>query len=344
MTSFVVILAGIVIAFTGILVGQFVARRATKLQKKLLEEQTRVEAQMASKWLSISEAMLASIGDGLIVTDTKSKIIYTNKAFENILGWESGEVLGKLVTKVVPREDEKGKQITSTKQNLSLMLSGKMPTTTATTTYFARKDKTKIPVSLIISPIVLNEKIIGAVESFRDITQEKKIDETKSEFVSLAAHQLRTPLTSINWHIEMLLDADAGKLNNKQKQYLDEIHNGNQRMVTLVNSLLDVSNIEAGTIAIDLRPVNLTVLLKEVITEVMPLITAKKLSVKEVSEPDLSRIDTDPKLTRIVFQNLITNAIHYSSDNAKIEVKLVHAQVGGGGAYKEYNRERESSI
>jgi signal transduction histidine kinase len=112
--------------------------------------------------------------------------------------------------------------------------------TTGTTYYNMRNDNSKFPVSITVTPVILAGKVIGTIKVFRDITYEHEIDKAKTEFVSLVSHQLRTPLSTVNWYAEMLLEGDAGELNIKQKKYLDEVYRSNRRMVELVNALLDV--------------------------------------------------------------------------------------------------------
>jgi signal transduction histidine kinase len=101
-----------------------------------------------------------------------------------------------------------------------------------------RKNGELYDVIASISPILdKNNEVKYFVALERDITKEKAVDRAKSEFVSLASHQLRTPLSTVNWYAEMLLDGDAGKLNATQKDYLEEIEKGNKRMIELVNAL-----------------------------------------------------------------------------------------------------------
>ena len=88
---------------------------------------------------------------------------------------------------------------------------------------YKRKDGSSFPVSVIRAPIVLEKSKFGVVELFRDITEELAVDRAKTEFVSLASHQLRTPLSAINWHAEMLLDGDMGELSAPQKKGIEFI-------------------------------------------------------------------------------------------------------------------------
>ncbi len=150
---------------------------------------------------ALDEAILSSIGDGLVVVDKEGKITYVNQAFEKMVGWTSKEVLGKHIVEVVPRESEKGDTVLFNERVLTKVLSGEVVVADLTNPfYYIRKDKSRFPASSIVTPIILAGQIIGVVETFRDITKEKEIDKAKTEFVSLASHQLRTPLSTINFH------------------------------------------------------------------------------------------------------------------------------------------------
>ncbi len=84
--------------------------------------------------------------------------------------------------------------------------------------YFVRKDGTRFAASVTVTPILLKGELVGAIQIFRDVTQEREIDRVKSEFVSLASHQLRTPLSTINWYAEMLTAGDAGTLTDEAEK------------------------------------------------------------------------------------------------------------------------------
>jgi signal transduction histidine kinase len=157
---------------------------------------------------------------------------------------------------------------------------------------------------------------------FRDVTKEREVDKAKTEFVSLASHQLRTPLSAVNWYAEMLLAGDVGKLNDEQKKYIDEIYKGNQRMVDLVNALLDVSRIELGTFAISPEPTQLTDISKSIIKELKPEIKKKNQVVSEDYEKNLPKINVDQKLIRIVIQNLLSNAVKYTPEKGRIGIEM----------------------
>ncbi|MCX6718937.1 MAG: HAMP domain-containing sensor histidine kinase [Candidatus Taylorbacteria bacterium] len=173
-----------------------------------------------------------------------------------------------------------------------------------------------------MSPIILDNKIIGAVEVFRNITKEKEIDKAKTEFVSLASHQLRTPLTTVSWYAEMILKGDVGKVVPEQKKYLEEIYHGNQRMIELVNTLLDVSRLELGTFKIESKPTDIVSLALDVLFEQKPRIEEKRLVITEDFSKYIPMYHTDPKLLRMVFQNLLANAVEHTPLGGKIEFSI----------------------
>jgi signal transduction histidine kinase len=140
--------------------------------------------------------------------------------------------------------------------------------------------------------------------------------------VSLASHQLRTPITAVNWYTEMLLGGDVGPLTTQQEKYLREIKHGNARMIELVNTLLSVSRIELGTLVMQTEPIDLAEVADDVLKELDIQIAEKKLSVTRNYAPELPAIVSDDKLVRIVFQNLLTNALTYTAPGGRIALSL----------------------
>lgn len=155
-----------------------------------------------------------------------------------------------------------------------------------------------------------------------DITKEKEIDRAKTEFVSLASHQLRTPLSSINWYTEMLLDGDGGKLTKTQRDFLQEIYQGNKRMVALVDDLLSVSRLEMGTFVIDPEKLDIVDVADSVLKELEFRIEEKKMKLRKDYEK-VPVIYSDKNLLRMILQNLLTNAVKYTPENGQITLRLL---------------------
>lgn len=157
----------------------------------------------------------------------------------------------------------------------------------------------------------------------RDITKEKEIDRAKSEFVSLAAHQLRTPLSSIEWYTEMLIAAREKPVPPEEAaEYLDEIQDASKRMAQLVNDLLNVSRIELGTLVVEPQPTNVVQLLETIAKGVSPLILRKKQTFEAQIAPKVLVLEIDPNLLRNMVENLLSNAIKYTEDGGNIRLRL----------------------
>jgi signal transduction histidine kinase len=177
-----------------------------------------------------------------------------------------------------------------------------------------------------VTPVVLNEKLIGTIEVFRDITKEMEIDRAKSELLSLASHQLRTPLSTISWYAEALLKEYTGEVSVMQKNYLDQIYRTTHKMIRLVNDFLNVSRIELGTLPADPEPVNLAEIAKSTIDELGAMIKEKRVKVNQNYAEQIPIINADPNHMRMIFQNLLTNAVKYTETDGEIWVEILTEQ------------------
>ena len=144
----------------------------------------------------------------------------------------------------------------------------------------------------------------------------------KTEFISLASHQLRTPLSAMKWFSEMLIHGDAGKLTDNQQKYAGYIYNSNERMIALVNSLLNVSRIESGRIIIDPVLINIKEILDPILIDIKLKTDAKKQKLSVEIGKDIPKIKLDEKLIREVYLNLLTNASKYTPDSGEINLKV----------------------
>lgn len=153
-----------------------------------------------------------------------------------------------------------------------------------------------------------------------DVTEQKRLDKAKTEFLSLASHQLRTPIATTKWYTEMLISGDLGELSGKQMEYLRKLYAVNEGMVSLVDTFLNVSRLEAGTLLVDLKPTNVLELVDSVLQELSALISQKGLRVEKHVGGALTNIKSDPKLLRIVIQNLVANAVKYTPSGGVIRI------------------------
>lgn len=256
------------------------------------------------------EAILAYIGEGLVVINKEGKIITFNKAAESLLGWTEKEVLGRELTEIIRIDYE-------TSINESRLTSSRQ-----SSLYFIRKDNTKFPAAITTTSYGVGSSILGTATLFRDITMEQNVDKMKNEFISLASHQLRTPLAAIKWYTEMLLKGDAGNLLPEQAKYGETIYSSTQRMIDLVNLLLNISRIESGRINVEPLPTDLKKLVDEVVQEVRIRYADKKQTFSVKFPDTLPMITIDPRLIRQVYVNLLTNASKYTPEKGEIKIEL----------------------
>ena len=155
-----------------------------------------------------------------------------------------------------------------------------------------------------------------------DITEQKKLEQAKTEFVSLASHQLRTPVATIKWYMDMLLSGSLGQLSDKQEEYLNRIHKVSEEMVDLVDMLLNISRIEAGSLKVESKSINVAELTESVLVELSAQIEQKRIIIEKQYHNHLNNVESDPKLLRIVIQNLISNAIKYTPEDGRVSISF----------------------
>jgi signal transduction histidine kinase len=161
---------------------------------------------------------------------------------------------------------------------------------------------------------------LGKMES--SLAKSQELDRAKTEFVGLASHQLRTPLTAVSWYTEMLLKKDFGPLNSKQEDYLGEIYAGNRRMIDLVDDLLNTSRIDMGTLKIKPELVNLAEVMKNTLNEFSSQTSQKNIVIEKKFSRGLPLVKIDPEHLGIVFQNILSNAVKYTPPKGKITIEM----------------------
>ncbi|MFA5954339.1 MAG: ATP-binding protein [Patescibacteria group bacterium] len=166
----------------------------------------------------------------------------------------------------------------------------------------------------VISEVRAREELSKLSQQLEDANEQlKKLDEAKSEFVSIASHQLRTPLTVIKGYISMIIEGSFGKIPAKQQDPIEKIYASANRLIELVENLLSVSRIESGRMKFNFAPTNMVELAKSVVEEIRPAAENKKLqfSFKEPKQP-IPQLNLDGEKLRQVMMNLADNAVKYT--------------------------------
>lgn len=262
-------------------------------------------------------AIIDSSPNAITVTDLNGKIIDCNQATLDMHGFSvKEELIGKDALILIAGKD---RQMALENMRKTLR-EGNIKDVEY---IFVTKDGREFPAELSASVIRDSSgKPVGFMAITKDITERKRVDRVKSEFVSLASHQLRTPLAIMSWYSEMLLNEKTGKLNVEQKKYLDVIYTTNQQLGRLVNVLLDVSRIEIGTLGINPRPTNLVDLANNALSELQPQIRNKKLKIEKNYDKEPPIINVDSNIMQIIFRNLLSNAVKYTPEGGRVKLLI----------------------
>lgn len=264
------------------------------------------------------ETILASIGDAVFATDVKGKLIIVNDALEKLLGYTKEQVIGEDYREfLMPKNDKTGvsvdivNSVIGTQNKVELLENYSLEI----------KDGPPIQVSYTSSPIIdKNGKIFGVIVVVHDMTEERALEKAKDNFLSIAAHQLRTPLGSVRWNLEMLLGGDIEKLGNPTMEVLKQIEESNKRMIDLTNNLLDVSRIDQGRTPNMPENIEIIRVIKDSIKEVEPLSSKNNIfCTVDSAKPEIIAF-VDPKKFREVIQNLVSNGVKYNKVGGKLSV------------------------
>jgi len=271
---------------------------------------------------SITRAMINSIGEGVIMLDEYGYINSVNQPALDILGYNRDELEGRWLQDALPSFDKYGKPVDPSDRLMAqAFFTGKPVSGTVS---YRRKDGSLVAIYNTSSPFIVKNKPVGGIVVFHDVSKELQIERAKDEFVSLASHQLRTPLTSIKFFAELLKDPYYGKLSAKQTDYLDKILFSTERMINLVSELLDISRLNLGRLEIKPEETNINNLIHNQVVEVAPIAVKHSVKVDFTCSIDKSSsVKLDRTLFAQVVHNLLTNAIRYSADKKSGRVKVV---------------------
>lgn len=179
-----------------------------------------------------------------------------------------------------------------------------------------------IPISLVVSPLIYEDedKNHDCVVVFKDITKDRELDNMKKEFLSIASHELRTPMTVINGYTSLLIQEKIWKINIKQKDYLSRIQKNVKYLISMVNDMLDVSKLEVGKMTFDFEKFNLHEAINDVANWLKEAYKTKNISINIKSE-DLMIVSDKEKIKQVLL-NLIWNAEKFTEKDGSIKIKL----------------------
>lgn len=269
---------------------------------------------------ALAEVLFNSIGDGAVTTDEYGRITRMNPIAQNILGYSEEESVGRWFPQLFSAYDENGVAIPLIERPVTrAFVTGNI---ISEKIRYKNKDGKLIPISMTISPIMVKDQPVGCIEIFRDITKEYEIDKMKSDFISLASHQLRTPLSAIKTYSHMLLDGFMGPMTKPQIRSLKTVVSASNRMNETISTLLNITRIESGSIAVARKPVTVAQIVEEVVKEHHLSATEKDVTLHIEKPQNTIKIISDGVVLKEVVTNLVSNAIKYTPSGGKVDVKI----------------------
>jgi len=262
-------------------------------------------------------AIITNFTDGLLVFDKKNKLSLINPQAQNFLGISSKKIIGKSIS-----------ELTGFSALNSLFKTFEGANKNAKKVFrkeFSLKKDSILEISTL--PIIREKEKLGFLIILHDITREKIIEKAKSDFVSLAAHQLRMPLSGIKWGISMLLEEDFGKLSKEQKDTLRKIYYANERIVALTNDLLNVIKIEEGKLLYNLTKKDIVEITKKTIDILEEIIQERGIKIEFLVEKKIPKVKVDEEKISFCIQNLIENAIIYNIPKGNVKIILKYDEI-----------------
>lgn len=258
-----------------------------------------------------TEAVIYSIADGIVMTDFSGRIVLMNRRAREMLQVSGEEVLGKNLMDYI------GDQRIA--QSLREIIEQKEKTVVK------EIDLSQGPYKKFVKTgtnIVKTEKgkNLGVVTVLHDITLEKEIEKMKEDFIHSITHDLRSPMTSIRGFVEVLLDGSAGEINEEQKDFLKIIDASSQKLLGMINNILDVAKLETGKMKLALTDFDPKETVERVVKIMEPQAVKSRVKLLSQGLEAVPKIRADSDLMERVIMNLVSNAIKFTPSGGRVDV------------------------
>lgn len=264
------------------------------------------------------EAVFRFTDEGIIIFDRSGTIVGFNPASTEITQYLASEAIGKPFSHII-RSIGPG-QIQDLTSPLEKVL-GEGVTIAKSEQLIESRSGNRIWTEISYSPIFDDSgRIISGIAIIRNTTKDREIEEIKSDFISIVSHELRTPLTAIKGFLSMTLKQDFGELSEKQYHYLSRVYQSNQRMIDLVEDLMDATYIESGKINLSIAPVAMEYIISEVVSELAAKGAANQIMINVRRRQRLPLVLADETRLHQILLNLVDNAIKYSMPGTNVEI------------------------
>jgi PAS domain S-box-containing protein len=250
-----------------------------------------------------SEAILANIADGIVAVDREGTIVLWNSMAEQITGVPAGEALGRRLADTLQRDLSSGEEEAAGEREVTIVRGGR-------------------EVWLALTEAAMRDasgNVGGRIFAFRDVSNERAVEEMKSDFVATVSHELRTPLTSIYGFSETLLRADIAFDERERATFLSTIASESERLIRIVDDLLNVARLEAGMLGLAVRETDLGALVREEVERVRRRVDGRHAF--DVELEDGLAVAADPERLAQVLHHLVDNAVKFSPSGGTITIE-----------------------
>ena len=306
-------------------VWQAVKQHAANIEQRvaeLVQEHTQIglEFSFADTQRRQAEAIIHCLPEPLLVVDSLDQLILANATAETLFGFDRKQALRRPLDEVI--HDEKlVRMIRQAREAGSRAANRRAEHDIASRSYAVLLTPLSTAANSATGPEGAGGDAHGVIVFLRDITKDREAAKMKSEFVARAAHELRTPLSSIRAYAEMLVDGEAAD-EKTRKEYYEIIQTSADRLGRMIDNVLNISRIEAGTVRSNKEPVAVSVVAKEAIDAVRPQAEQKGLTLTQDLSPVAYRVMADRDMIYQAILNLLSNAIKYTPAGGSVRVKM----------------------
>jgi PAS domain S-box-containing protein len=282
-----------------------------------LKHQVSVDQAIASEELYIK--LYENSPVAYMIVDEKTEVKSANLASFRLFGIKNSNFLGLRVFDHVSCEDQDHQDMIVSKFHSGVSVSDE-------TVLIKREDGREVwaLLSLFVYKNVMQERI--GLLTLVDITRQKKAEDAKTEFVSLASHQLRTPLAGMKWSAELLQIDGAENFTERQHRYIERLLISINRMSVLIDDFLRVSRFELGTFQAEYQSISVREIIEDIISEQAQAAAKKRIEVNTFFDKNVDKIVSDPNLLRMIIGNLFSNAVKYTRESGTVHVGYVRKE------------------
>lgn len=270
------------------------------------------------------EVVLSGISDAIVGVDTHRKIISFNKAAERMTGYSTSEALGKPIDTLISVFDKEHRVSASEYCPECPKAASAFEGVVYNKRGLKIVGKREAFGNLISGKIKGGERVnLGCILALHDITAERELEEMKLDFVSMAAHELRTPVTTIKGYLSVFVEENQKLLNDEQKMFLQRVNISTEQLMGLIDNLLNVTRIERGVLTMNVQPLDWPLIVSETVKEFASRAEDKHIILSyEAPQQEIPPLHADKIRVTEVLSNLLSNAISYTPENGKVTVKV----------------------